>query len=110
MLFDTSVFSIFTIANLTSSIINGQPVGSFVEICLSGDRGGCTSDEDAPAILVAIDSPEDFEKVASSDMLVAAVAEAVTEPVPDPASWAMVIAGFGLTGAAMRRRRTLAVT
>ena len=26
--------------------------------------------------------------------------------VPEPASWAMFIAGFGLTGAAMRRRRT----
>lgn len=29
--------------------------------------------------------------------------------VPEPASWAMLIAGFGLTGAAMRRRRSVAV-
>ncbi len=29
--------------------------------------------------------------------------------VPEPASWAMLIAGFGLTGAALRRRRYLAV-
>ncbi len=29
--------------------------------------------------------------------------------VPEPASWAMLIAGFGLTGATMRRRRTRAV-
>jgi hypothetical protein len=29
--------------------------------------------------------------------------------VPEPASWAMLIAGFGLTGAAMRRRRCAAV-
>ena len=28
--------------------------------------------------------------------------------VPEPASWVMLIAGFGLTGAAMRRRRPLA--
>ena len=28
--------------------------------------------------------------------------------VPEPASWAMLIAGFGLTGAAMRRRRAIA--
>ncbi|MEY2884999.1 MAG: hypothetical protein RL490_2723 [Pseudomonadota bacterium] len=28
--------------------------------------------------------------------------------VPEPASWAMLIAGFGLTGAAMRRRRSTA--
>jgi hypothetical protein len=25
--------------------------------------------------------------------------------VPEPASWAMLLAGFGLTGAMMRRRR-----
>jgi hypothetical protein len=30
--------------------------------------------------------------------------------VPEPASWAMLIAGFGLTGAAMRRRRVSAVS
>ena len=29
--------------------------------------------------------------------------------VPEPASWALLIAGFGLTGAAMRRRRHVAV-
>lgn len=29
-------------------------------------------------------------------------------PVPEPNSWVMLIAGFGLTGAAMRRRRTSA--
>ena len=30
---------------------------------------------------------------------------AVSAPVPEPQSWAMLIAGFGLTGAALRRRR-----
>lgn len=30
--------------------------------------------------------------------------------VPEPASWAMMIAGFGLTGAAMRRRRMVRCT
>lgn len=30
--------------------------------------------------------------------------------VPEPASWAMLIAGFGLTGASMRRRRIVSVT
>jgi hypothetical protein len=34
---------------------------------------------------------------------------APTSVVPEPASWAMLIAGFGLTGAAMRRRRSSAV-
>ncbi|GGD99041.1 PEP-CTERM domain protein [Polymorphobacter glacialis] len=33
------------------------------------------------------------------------VESAVQNGVPEPASWALLIAGFGLTGAAMRRRR-----
>lgn len=32
----------------------------------------------------------------------------VPQGVPEPASWAMLILGFGLTGAVMRRQRTLA--
>jgi len=32
----------------------------------------------------------------------------LTPEVPEPASWAMMIAGFGLVGAAMRRRQTAA--
>jgi hypothetical protein len=31
-----------------------------------------------------------------------------TAPVPEPATWTMMIAGFGLLGAALRRRRVLA--
>ena len=31
-----------------------------------------------------------------------------SDPVPEPASWAMLIAGFGLVGATLRRRRLLA--
>jgi hypothetical protein len=30
--------------------------------------------------------------------------------VPEPAAWAMMLAGFGLVGAAMRRREKVAVT
>jgi hypothetical protein len=30
-----------------------------------------------------------------------------TDPVPEPASWALLIAGFGATGAALRQRRRL---
>lgn len=33
----------------------------------------------------------------------------VSPGVPEPASWALLIAGFGLTGAAMRRRRVRVV-
>lgn len=34
--------------------------------------------------------------------------EVDVSPVPEPASWALLIAGFGLTGAAMRRRERVA--
>ncbi|MEY2883316.1 MAG: hypothetical protein RL490_1040 [Pseudomonadota bacterium] len=37
------------------------------------------------------------------------ITDAAAGAVPEPASWAMLIAGFGLTGAAMRRRRTSAL-
>jgi hypothetical protein len=30
----------------------------------------------------------------------------IAPPVPEPASWALLIVGFGLTGAALRRRRS----
>ena len=36
------------------------------------------------------------------------LAPAVTSAVPEPATWAMMIAGFGLAGAAIRRRNGLA--
>jgi fibro-slime domain-containing protein len=32
----------------------------------------------------------------------------LSEPIPEPASWAMLIAGFGLVGAALRRRAAAA--
>ena len=32
---------------------------------------------------------------------------AFTAAVPEPASWAMLVAGFGIMGGAMRRRRTV---
>jgi len=38
------------------------------------------------------------------------IGETRVSPVPEPASWAMMIGGFGLVGGAMRRRRSAAVT
>jgi len=35
---------------------------------------------------------------------------AVSGAVPEPATWAMMIAGFGMTGAALRRRQTVKVS
>lgn len=38
----------------------------------------------------------------------AVIGNTVIDPVPEPQSWAMLIAGFGLVGAAARRRRAVA--
>lgn len=35
---------------------------------------------------------------------------AVTGSVPEPANWALLIAGFGLTGATMRRRSVVQIS
>lgn len=43
-----------------------------------------------------------FQNVASKEV-------SAVEGVPEPATWAMLIAGFGLTGAVMRRRSTAVV-
>lgn len=46
--------------------------------------------------------------VGSSYTNYAFIDDGLTGAVPEPASWALLIVGFGLTGAAMRRRATVA--
>jgi hypothetical protein len=41
------------------------------------------------------------------DQAIASFGVLTVDPVPEPASWAMLILGFGLLGAVMRRRRML---
>jgi hypothetical protein len=50
------------------------------------------------ADFVSLDDPQGF----SNAVLY------TTAPIPEPATWAMMIAGFGLIGGAMRRRRSTA--
>lgn len=50
-----------------------------------------------------IDEGMDDEAWAIADLV---VRDSVTTVVPEPATWALMIAGFGMTGLAVRRRRT----
>jgi subtilisin-like proprotein convertase family protein len=50
--------------------------------------------------------PADGGTIAGGFSLTITTDAGATPAVPEPASWAMMIAGFGLTGAALRRRQT----
>lgn len=49
---------------------------------------------------IRLASDNAFDQIKQTDIRLAAA------PVPEPATWAMMILGFGLIGAAMRRKRT----
>ncbi|KTT71398.1 PEPxxWA-CTERM sorting domain-containing protein [Sphingomonas endophytica] len=61
--------------------------GSFVTVYRAGDRSGGVSD--------------------STRLSFAPTALTVSGGVPEPATWAMTILGFGIVGAALRRRRVV---
>ncbi len=46
---------------------------------------------------------------ASGSLALASVSSSVISTAPEPAAWAMLLAGFGLTGAGFRRRRMIAI-
>jgi hypothetical protein len=54
-------------------------------------------------------TPTVFGDVVSFDRLQSSTLPPPSGAVPEPAAWALMIAGFGLTGAAMRSRRRPAV-
>ena len=45
-----------------------------------------------------------------AQLVYGANAKALTAAVPEPASWAMMVGGFGMLGATMRRRRSVSAT
>lgn len=53
------------------------------------------------ATLSSLNSNDDFGAVADNVLL-------TLDPVPEPATWAMMIAGFAMTGFALRRHRAVA--
>lgn len=104
-----------TIATATQLLFNtaadgflvlGQYTATFAGICISGTGIGTCTGETTPSIYVARAYPDDFGLAPAEGTLVIG---SVQSAVPETASWAMLIAGFGLTGAALRKRRQAAL-
>jgi hypothetical protein len=72
-------------------------------LCFMGNLYTCSGDPSSSSTVVSSDLGDTGILPRSSGVEVIATAEAV----PEPASWVMLIAGFGLTGAAMRRRTSV---
>ena len=83
---------------------DGEPV--LRAVCFASAAATCPGGESLGTTLIFGLTPEeefDFAYVAAaSEPMVIATAAAAA--VPEPASWALLVAGFGLTGAALRRR------
>ena len=90
--------------NLTINItlLSGQSVSSrlsFTGVGFFGYTG------DLAISTVAISDPDNTAFYFKYDNVISGNTVLASPGVPEPASWAMLIGGFGLTGAAMRRRR-----
>lgn len=95
--------SVFLVTDNDFSVTQTGIFGNQTDVCTTGEGGtfvqvaigaGCTTGALIPSRIYGF-------SVTGSD--------AAGLAVPEPASWAMLIAGFGLTGAAMRRRRRATV-
>lgn len=70
---------------------------------MQGNRGG--SINALNTFTVELDEERSFLAGSSTPMDMRTLVDSIASPVPEPSSWMMMIAGFGLTGALVRRRR-----
>jgi hypothetical protein len=108
-------------------IFNGNPVTAFVEFYSEGGGGGACSDifcslfdlygpalfsgtTAEPTFLTGIFSLNQGSPTGPDVRLTIADVPNGGGVIPEPATWAMLIAGFGLVGSTLRRRRTATVS
>ena len=90
---------------ITNLMING--ISYVVPATGSGQS---LSVSDIPIIAGATNTIEVFGKTASRGGTFSGTLTFSADDVPEAATWAMMLAGFGMVGAAMRRRPKVAVT
>lgn len=102
-------FAGFT-ASVGFALFANQNPGVGATYCLQAAGNGCTN-PGGPGEFVQINQPfsNSFQNLSGNDRFtVARRSGGVTPPpgavIPEPATWAMLIVGFGLVGSALRRR------
>jgi hypothetical protein len=83
----------------------GQEVLVVVGLQLPVNRGGFADASATFTTTLGANLSAEEQAVMASSITSAIAGGAKVTSVPEPASWALLIAGFGLTGAAARRRR-----
>lgn len=92
-------------SNGINVLVNGLSVFN-----VTGNGGGTTNwTQQTVAFSLAAPGTLRFAAIGTSDSLGGYLDDVRLAAVPEPESWAMMIAGFGLLGSAMRRRRSLPV-
>lgn len=98
-------------ANSSIQSISMNFNGTNIPLTLTGNAGGgVTVTAASGAFPISLGGPQKLTitGTAGPDAVYSSTAtfERVTAPVPEPASWALMIAGFGGAGAMLRRRKT----
>lgn len=86
--------------------VPGDPVGNWIGLSNSFNSGSATSAQLYLINANTIRAGNDF----AIDDINLDTRSIVTPGVPEPATWAMMIIGFGAVGASMRRRQKVSVT
>jgi hypothetical protein len=122
--FDTVVGKIYSVAFFYSRNAAGAPDPATADVSAGGNVFHVTAHNDAslfgtPGAMLWQAGGFDFVGTGHDTIQLMATVPgnggvffddvSVSGPVPEPATWALMIGGFGLTGAALRRRRLVAV-
>lgn len=102
-----------TIGGVTLEVLTaatGFSAGGFSlnAIALDLDLFGIADGGSISSLRLAFPINQESGTVSSTSLVGALNSQSITGGVPEPTTWAMLIAGFGLVGAAARRRRPLA--
>ena len=104
------VFGDFISGRIWSMALEGTGMTGLADLAASvGGANWSSFGEDANRALYVVDYGGRIFKLGTVAVRQLEPVAVSLAAVPEPASWALMIAGFGLTGAAMRRRRLRAL-